>query len=138
MRLKIFYDGFCPLCLIEMRKLQSTDQHSALAFVDIQQPGFKEAYPELDWHALNAVIHVQLPDGALVTGLDATHMAWKAVGKGWVYAPLRWPVIGWFADRFYRIFARNRYAISYLLTGKKRCDRCEPLAESPLADKNVN
>ena len=75
MRLRIFYDGFCPLCLIEMRKLQSIDQQSALKFVDIQQVGFNQAYPELDWHALNTVIHAQLPDGTVITGLDATYMA---------------------------------------------------------------
>ena len=59
----------------------------------------------------------------MVTGLDATHAAWQAVGRGWLYAPLRWPVIRIVADMAYNLFARNRYTISYLLTGRRRtCD----------------
>ncbi len=126
MQLTIFYDGYCPLCQIEMRKLKSLDKDQKLVFEDIQAPTFPNRYPQLDWSALNARIHVQLDNGSVVSGLDATHLAWKTVGRGWVYAPLRWPVIRWFADHLYLIFARNRYRISFLLTGKKRCNQCSP------------
>jgi predicted DCC family thiol-disulfide oxidoreductase YuxK len=122
--LQIFYDGFCPLCVAEMNKLKACDEGGKLAFVDIQHQDFGAAYPELDWQALNAVIHVQLADGSLITGLDAAYLAWKAVGKGYLYAPLRWPVVRWFADGLYLIFARHRYIISFLLTGQRRCQQC--------------
>ncbi|MCV2884687.1 DUF393 domain-containing protein [Aestuariibacter sp. AA17] len=122
--IKIFYDGLCPLCQAEMNALKKRDTHNALQTVDIQSPDFVQAYPQLDWQALNARIHAMLPDGTVVTGLDATHIAWKAVGRGWLYAPLRWPVIRWFADAAYTFFAKHRYTISYWLTGKKRCERC--------------
>ena len=125
MQIRIFYDGYCPLCLAEMNKLKKYDTAHKISFVDIQQPDFAEHFPDLNWHELDARIHVQKLDGTLVTGLDATYLAWKIVGKGWLYAWLRWPIIGWFADGFYSIFARHRYAISYLLTGKKRCQSCE-------------
>jgi predicted DCC family thiol-disulfide oxidoreductase YuxK len=133
----IFYDGYCPLCKTEMRHLRKRDKHGALTLVDIQTPEFAAQYPELDWHALNARIHGLLPDGTLITGLDVTHQAWKAVGVGWLYAPLRWPGIRIIADWGYLKFAKHRYTISYLLTGKKRtCDRCVPgdiQQESPIA-----
>ena len=110
-----------------MRHLKKRDKQGALTLVDIQTPEFAAQYPELDWHALNARIHGLLPDGSLITGLDVTHQAWKAVGVGWLYAPLRWPVIRIVADWCYIKFAKHRYTISYLLTGKKRtCDRCVP------------
>lgn len=124
MQLTIFYDGYCPLCVMEMDKLKGLNKLGKLAFVDIQHADFSSAYPELEWNALNARIHAMREDGTLVTGLDATYEAWRAVGKGWVYAPLRWPIIRWFADRFYNFFARHRIRISYLLTGKKRPDQC--------------
>lgn len=129
--LTIFYDGYCPLCLMEMNKLKQLDKDHQITFVDIQQATFALSYPQLDWQALNARIHGYLPDGTLVSGLDVTYLAWKLVGKGWVYAPLRWPVISWFADRAYNIFATHRYRISYLLTGKKRCVPCEIQGEKP-------
>jgi predicted DCC family thiol-disulfide oxidoreductase YuxK len=123
--LTIFYDGYCPLCLLEMNKLKSLDTENRVLFEDIQQPTFAQRYPHLDWHSLNARIHGYLSDGSLISGLDVTYMAWKLVGKGWVYAPLRWPVIRWFADVAYNIFAKHRNTISFLLTGKKRCLPCE-------------
>lgn len=124
----IFYDGYCPLCRTEMRHLKKHDKRNAIQFEDIQAAEFPHRFPDLDWEALNARIHVQLPDGSLVSGLDATHRAWSAVGKGWLYAPLRWPGIRVVADYFYTLFARHRYTISYWLTGQKRsCDTaCKP------------
>lgn len=123
--LTIFYDSYCPLCLMEMDKLKQLDKQESIAFVDIQHPSFSASYPHLDWQSLNARIHGYLQDGRLISGLDVTYLAWKLVGKGWVYAPLRWPVIRWFADIAYNVFAKHRYRISYLLTGKKRCVPCQ-------------
>jgi predicted DCC family thiol-disulfide oxidoreductase YuxK len=125
-QLTVFYDGYCPLCLTEMNKLEELDKKGALAFVDIQSSLFSDSYPHLSWQQLDARIHGQLPDGRLLSGLDVTYLAWKLVGKGWVYAPLRWPIIAWFADGCYVFFARHRYRISYLLTGKKRLSATEP------------
>ena len=121
MKLRLFYDGQCPLCVAEMNKLRHYDKQGNLVFEDIQAADFAERFPTLSWQSLNDRIHGQLPDGALVTGLDVTYLAWKYVGKAWLYAPLRWPVLRWFADAVYLFFARYRYTISYLLTGKKRC-----------------
>jgi predicted DCC family thiol-disulfide oxidoreductase YuxK len=123
--LTIFYDGYCPLCIIEINKLKGLDKEQNILFVDIQTPIFATQYPELDWHTLDARIHGYLADGRLISGLDVTYLAWKLVGKGWVYAPLRWPVIRWFADAVYLVFAKYRHPLSYLLTGKKRCVPCE-------------
>ena len=123
--LTIFYDGGCPLCAIEMRHLKRLNQEGKLAFVDIMDEDFAERYPKLDWQALNDRIHAQRQDGTMLIGLDVTHMAWKLVGRGWLYAPLRWPLIKPLADRFYLLFARHRYRISYWLTGQKRCQQCE-------------
>jgi predicted DCC family thiol-disulfide oxidoreductase YuxK len=122
--LTIFYDGYCPLCLVEMDKLKQLDTQQNISFVDIQDPAFCARYPHLDWQILNARIHGYLADGSLISGLDVTYLAWKLVGKGWVYAPLRWPIIRWFADIAYNLFAKHRYRISYLLTGKKPCIPC--------------
>lgn len=108
-----------------MNQLKRRNTEKKLAFVDIMQSSFSEEYPELDWQALNDRIHGMLEDGSMLIGLDATHKAWSLVGKGWLYAPLRWPLIRFFADKAYLVFARNRYRISYWLTGKKRAEYTE-------------
>lgn len=119
----IFYDSYCPLCCAEMTHLKKRDHDNCIELVDINQPEFAERYPTLDWQALNNRIHAQLDNGEIVTGLDATHAVWQAVGRGWLYAPLRWPVIRHIADAGYNWFAKHRYTISYVLTGKRRtCD----------------
>lgn len=125
MLLTIFYDGLCPLCELEINKLKQLDEHGQIEFVDINQPNFTKSYPELNWQTLDARIHGRLQDGSMITGLDVTYLAWKLVGKGWVYAPLRWPVISWFADRLYNLFARYRKPISRFIMGKKIVDYCE-------------
>lgn len=122
MAFTIFYDGQCPLCAIEMKHLQKKNTQGKLAFVDIMSEDFSTQYPSLDWHALNERIHGMTQDGTMLIGLDATHRAWSEVGRGWLYAPLRWPGIRFFADKLYLVFAKNRYKVSYWLTGKKRCE----------------
>lgn len=122
MQLTIFFDGSCPLCLAEMEALRKYDQKNRLVLEDLNAPAFQEKYPEIDRNAAMTILHGYLSDGRLLLGLDVTYWAWKLVErKPWV-AVLRWPVIRWFADKIYLFFARNRYGISYVMTGKRRCD----------------
>jgi len=44
----IFYDGYCPLCIAEMRHLRKRDKHNKLTLVDIQAPDFSNRYPTMD------------------------------------------------------------------------------------------
>lgn len=109
-----------------MDSLMQRNTQDKLEFVDITKPNFNEEYPNLDWQALNDRIHGMQDDGTMLIGLDATHRAWSLVGKAWLYAPLRWPIIRFFADKAYLVFAKHRYKISYWLTGQKRCtDNCK-------------
>ncbi|MGX5913789.1 thiol-disulfide oxidoreductase DCC family protein [Aliidiomarina sp. Khilg15.8] len=121
--LTIFYDGGCPLCRNEMRHLEARDEQNQIAFVDIHQPGFSAQHPEVDKEQANRILQGRSADGTMLYGLDVTHRAWSLAGKGWLTAPLRWPLIRWFADKVYLFFARNRNGISRLLTGQSRCDR---------------
>lgn len=114
--------------MTEMRHLKKRDKANRLGFVDINADSFTDDYPALNKEALNARIHGLTDSGEMITGLDVTYHAWRLVGHGWLYAPLRWRLIKPMADAGYRWFARNRYTISFYLTGKKRCEQCrEPL-----------
>ncbi|WP_028021993.1 thiol-disulfide oxidoreductase DCC family protein [Enterovibrio calviensis] len=132
MTLTVFYDGSCPLCVAEMDQLRALNTQNHLRFEDILAEDFQSRYPTIDPAAASNVLHGLLSDtdqlndadGQLLLGLDVTHKAWSLVGKKRWIAVLRWPVIRWFADRAYLFFARNRYHISYLFTGKSRCEPC--------------
>ncbi len=124
-KLTIFYDGTCPLCTKEVKALKRHDTHQRIHAVDIYSEEFAN-YPQIDAAKANTVLHALDTNNKLLLGLDVTYRAWQLVGRGWLYAPLRWPLIKPVADWLYLRFANNRYRISYWLTGSSRCgsDHC--------------
>ncbi|WP_297482169.1 DUF393 domain-containing protein [uncultured Photobacterium sp.] len=130
MKLIIFYDGSCPLCIKEMRQLQKHNNHQQLSFEDILASDFNQRFPYISITDASTVLHgLYFPEPQqspqLLLGLDVTYLAWRSIGKKKWLAVLRWPIIRFFADKCYLFFARNRYKISYLLTRKSRCKNCK-------------
>ncbi len=126
MTLTIFYDGTCPLCKLEMEQLRKFDTHQRLRLEDLSQPHFSQKFPYINILEANQILHALDSNGQLLLGLDATQASWNAVGKkSWVNL-LRLPYIRPIADWCYLKFAKHRYSISWLLTGKKRanCEQC--------------
>lgn len=119
--LTIFYDGTCPICAREMQALKQRDKENLIKLVDIYSDEFS-LYPHIDANKASTILHALDQDQKLLLGLDVTHRAWQLVGKGWLYAPLRWPGIKLLADWCYIKFANNRYTISKWLTGRRKCD----------------
>ncbi|HET8807658.1 MAG TPA: DCC1-like thiol-disulfide oxidoreductase family protein, partial [Methylophaga sp.] len=67
-------------------------------------------------------LHGQLADGSMIYGLDVTAKAWALVdAHRWIQI-LRWPLIRWFTDTGYRLFARLRHPIGRLMGRDKTCD----------------
>lgn len=120
-RLTIFYDGSCPLCVNEIRHLGRLDEYGLLRFADIQQVDFNLEFPFIDRQEANRILLALNQHGKIIKGLDVTYEAWNLVGRGWLVAPLTWRWLRFFADPVYLWFARNRYTISGLLTGQRRC-----------------
>ncbi|QDP01906.1 thiol-disulfide oxidoreductase DCC family protein [Thalassotalea sp. PS06] len=133
MKLKIFYDGQCPLCLQEMRSLQRKNVDNLIYFVDINRVDFNERYPHIDLEKAKAILHGEDDRGEILLGLDVTYRAWTLVGEKWRVAPLRWPLVDKAADKAYLVFAKNRFKISRWLTGQERlnCDQCADLNKRP-------
>lgn len=124
----LFYDGHCPLCMKEINVLRRYNQHQNLKLVDIHSPEFDTLYPQIDKQAADERLHAIGHNGQILTGLDANVAVWQAVGKHKWLRALRWPVIRWFADRGYRLFAKHRHTLAAWLTGQARCDQdsCRP------------
>ena len=124
MILTIYYDGHCPLCMIEMKSLKHHDNENTINLIDLHNDNFSEDYPQINKTDAIGILHGQLDTGEILLGLDVTCKAWALVGKHKWMSILRWPLIRTIADVFYRLFARHRSKISYLLTGKKSCNSC--------------
>jgi len=126
--LTIFYDGFCPLCVAEMRSLKREDNADLIRLEDINAEDFSDRYPTIEAHEARRILHGLDAQGELLLGLDVSHRAWKLVAPASFNARLlgllRKPLLRKIADLGYRFFARYRYQISFLLTGKSRCNTC--------------
>jgi len=118
--LTLLYDGACPVCRLEMDRLAQRDTLKRLVFVDIAAPDFELARYAGDsgvtLEDLNLLIHAVLPGGRLVAGVEVFRRAYGALGLGLLFAPTALPVLKPLFDRGYAAFARNRYAVSAMLS----------------------
>ncbi len=111
-QLKLLYDGRCSICRRATERLKARDCENRLAADDISAPGFDPGRYGLTAEQVRTVMHVVLPDGRVLKAMDAVRAAYSAVGRGWLVAPTAWPGVRWFADAFYRYFARHRLKFS--------------------------
>jgi len=124
-RLKLLYDGQCPMCRREANWLMRRNRASHLAFEVISAPGFDASRYGLTQAQVMGVMHGVFPDGRIVTKVAAFRQAYREVGWGWLLAPTGWPVLRGLADRGYEWFARNRVTIGRFFGGEIcEADRC--------------
>lgn len=121
-KLRVYFDGQCPLCRREIDHLRRLDQHGALDLQDINTTDFAQRFPHIDPVAADKLLHGEYADGRMIYGLDVSCEAWRLVGKGHWFAFLCWPLLKPVANAGYRLFARHRHRISALFGGKPACD----------------
>ncbi len=107
---QLFYDGQCPLCLTEMDRLRELAD-PGLELIDIHTMADAADLPERD--TLLGTLHLRRDQGVFLTGMDANVAAWQHTRYGWLWRPLRWPLIRTVADACYRHWARWRYRRLY-------------------------
>jgi predicted DCC family thiol-disulfide oxidoreductase YuxK len=132
-RLKLLYDGACPFCRREVEWLKRHDREGKLAMEDIAAPGFDPAQYGLTQQEVMGVLHGILPDGRVVQRLEAIHEAYRAVGLGWLVAPIRLPVVHAVLDRLYGVFAHNRVRLGRWFG--RNCDGGACSVNMPLSDR---
>ncbi len=81
-RIKLLYDGECPLCLREVNFLQKRDAGRGLvAFVDIADESYKpEDNGNIDFATAMGRIHAVLPDGTVVKNVEVFRRVYEALG----------------------------------------------------------
>lgn len=113
-KIKLLYDGQCPLCLREVNFLQKRDAGRGLIkFVDISDLNYHpEDHGGISFEAAMGRIHALLPDGTIIQNLEVFYQIYQVLGLGWIYAPTRWPLIGPMMNALYKIWADWRLTLT--------------------------
>lgn len=113
-KIKLLYDGECPLCVREVNFLRKRDAgRGIVAFVDVADDHYApEENGGVDFETAMGRIHAVLPDGSVIQNVEVFRQIYDYLGIGWIYAATRWPIIGSLVDWIYQIWADRRLALT--------------------------
>ncbi|XWS60682.1 hypothetical protein CRYUN_Cryun07bG0057100 [Craigia yunnanensis] len=113
-KIKMLYDGDCPLCMREVDMLRERNkQYGTIKFVDISSDDYSpEENQRLDYKTVMGRIHAILSDGTVVTDVEAFRKLYEQVNLGWVYAITKYEPIATIADSVYGVWAKYRLQIT--------------------------
>lgn len=106
-KIKLLYDGECPLCVREVNFLTEKDRGRGIVkFVDIADLNYDpQDNAGIDFATAMGRIHGILPDGTVIKNVEVFRQVYDHLGIGWVYAITKVPVLGAIADWLYGIWA---------------------------------
>lgn len=113
-KIKLLYDGECPLCVREVNFLQKRDAGRGLvAFVDIAREDYDPAdHGGVDFETAMGRIHAVLANGTVIQDVEVFRRVYEILGMGWVYAITKVPGLGAIADWLYGLWADRRLALT--------------------------
>ena len=113
-KIKLLYDGECPLCLREVGFLLKKDAGRGIVkFVDIADLNYRpEDNAGIDFVTAMGRIHAILPDGTVIKDIEVFRRVYEELGIGWIYAVTKLPVVGAIADWLYGIWADWRLRLT--------------------------
>jgi predicted DCC family thiol-disulfide oxidoreductase YuxK len=113
-KVKLLYDGACPLCLREVNFLSRRDAGRGLVvFIDIAADDYDPAENGgIDFETAMGRIHAITADGTILKNVAVFHYVYTVLGMGWVYAATQWPIVGPIVDKIYEIWAGWRLALT--------------------------
>jgi predicted DCC family thiol-disulfide oxidoreductase YuxK len=113
-KIKLLYDGACPLCMREVKFLQKRDAGRGLInFVDITCDRYDpKENGGIDFETAMGRIHAIRADGTIIKNVEVFRQIYETLGMGWVYAATRWPLVGAVVDALYGIWADWRLSLT--------------------------
>lgn len=110
-RLRVFFDGGCPVCNKEIGLYKNLDKAGAIEWLDISLDDQTKTLP-LPRQALLARFHVQTPEGELISGARGFIEMWKKLpGWHWLAKVCSIPGLPNILELGYRGFLRLRPAV---------------------------
>ena len=128
-KLTFLYDGGCPLCTRETDFLKRRDKFGNIKFVDINNDDYDPTnYQDISYKKAMSNLHGILHNGNLIQGLDVLAYAYQLVGLGWVYLPIKIPIISNILKIVYSFWAKYRLKITGRNSLEILCDsKCKEL-----------
>ena len=122
-KLIFLYDGGCPLCKKETDFLKARDKLGYINFVDINSKYFDPTnYQNITYKNAMANLHGILKDGEIIKGLDVLAYSYQLIGLGWLYFPIKIPIVSNLLKIIYGFWAKYRLQ----MTGRNSLDNlCE-------------
>jgi predicted DCC family thiol-disulfide oxidoreductase YuxK len=78
-RLRVYFDGLCPLCSREISYYITRDGAAAIDWIDITASGFDAEKEGLDPKKVHRFFHVKDESGRIVVGIDAFIEIWSRI-----------------------------------------------------------
>ncbi|KAL3655316.1 hypothetical protein CASFOL_001102 [Castilleja foliolosa] len=113
-KIKMLYDGDCPLCMREVNMLRERNKgYGSIKFVDISSDDYTpEDNQGVDYKTAMGQIHAILSDGTVVNNVEAFRRLYEVVGLGWVYAVTKYKPIASIANAVYGLWAKYRLQVT--------------------------
>jgi predicted DCC family thiol-disulfide oxidoreductase YuxK len=113
-KIKLLYDGQCPLCVREVNFLLKKDANRGIIkFVDIADRDYNsQENGNIDFETAMGRIHALTNDGTIIRNVEVFRRIYEELGLGWVYAVTKLPMIGSIADWLYGIWADWRLKLT--------------------------
>jgi predicted DCC family thiol-disulfide oxidoreductase YuxK len=109
----VVFDGECPYCRKQVRRIQAWAAPGAFEYVARQTPGIEERFPRLRESTFSSGMRLIEPDGAIHVGADAVYQIARRL-NGWRY--LAWfyriPGLRGLCRAAYGWIAANRYRLA--------------------------
>ncbi len=112
-KLTFLYDGGCPLCRRETDFLKGRDKSGNIYFVDINSQDYdSKNYQNISFEMAMSNLHGILNNGNVIKGLDVLAYSYQLIGLGWVYFPIKVPILSNFLRIIYKYWAKYRLKIT--------------------------
>ena len=112
-KLTFLYDGGCPLCRRETDFLKSRDKFRYIKFVDISSVDYEPRnYQNISYEIAMSNLHGILNNGNIIKGLDVLAYSYQLIGFGWVYFPIKIPLLSNLLKMIYQYWAKYRLQIT--------------------------
>lgn len=121
-RLVVVYDGNCPFCRRQARRIQQRDVDDQFEYLPRQAENIEQRFPQLAEGDFNSGMRLIHRDGRVSVGADAVYHIARRVRRwryfAWLY---RVPILHQIFRGLYALIARNRLRLSKACTD----DTCE-------------
>ena len=108
-RLTVYFDGACPVCSREVEVYDRIDRAGTIGWHDVSKNEGDLGKDGVSQSDALARLHARLPDGQIVTGVEAFIAIWERLPGFRLLAPLaRRHPIRWLLERGYDWYAPRR------------------------------